>query len=36
VTYGGVLRAPRVRRVVEAVTGAALIGLGVRLAMEGR
>lgn len=33
---GGVLRAPRVRRVVEAVSGAVLVGLGVRLATDGR
>ncbi len=33
---GGLLRRPGVRRAVEGITGAALIGLGARLAAEGR
>ncbi len=33
---GDVLRRPRVRRTIEAVTGAVLIGLGVRVASETR
>ncbi len=33
---GHVLRRPRVRRTVEGVSGAGLIGLGVRIAAEGR
>jgi len=33
---GHVLRTPQVRRVVEGASGAVLIGLGVRLAMEER
>jgi threonine/homoserine/homoserine lactone efflux protein len=33
---GAVLRRPRVRRALESVTGALLIGLGVRLAWERR
>jgi threonine/homoserine/homoserine lactone efflux protein len=31
---GGVLRRPRVRRALDAVTGAVLVGLGLRLATE--
>ena len=33
---GDVLRRPRVRRALEAVTGAILVALGVRLATERR
>jgi len=33
---GGILRTPGVRRVLEGVAGAVLVGLGVRLATEGR
>jgi threonine/homoserine/homoserine lactone efflux protein len=33
---GGVLRRPRVRRVLDAVTGAALVAFGIRLASERR
>lgn len=33
---GNTLRRPRIRRTLEAVTGAALIGLGLRLASEER
>lgn len=33
---GHALRTPQVRRAVEGVSGAVLIGLGVRLAMEER
>ena len=30
------LRAPRVRRLIDAITGAVLVGLGARLAVETR
>jgi threonine/homoserine/homoserine lactone efflux protein len=33
---GSVLRRPRVRRIVDAVTGAVLVALGLRLAGERR
>lgn len=33
---GDVLRRPRVRRTIEALTGTVLMGLGVRVATEGR
>jgi threonine/homoserine/homoserine lactone efflux protein len=33
---GAVLRRPRVRRAIEAVTGAVLVALGLRLATERR
>jgi threonine/homoserine/homoserine lactone efflux protein len=34
--FGDVLRGPRVRRALDALAGAALIGLGVRVATESR
>jgi threonine/homoserine/homoserine lactone efflux protein len=33
---GNVLRRPAIRRTLEGVTGAALIGLGLKLAAQGR
>lgn len=33
---GDLLRRPRVRRTIEAITGTVLVGLGVRVATEGR
>jgi len=33
---GEVLRRPRIRRTIDALTGAVLIGLGVRIATETR
>jgi threonine/homoserine/homoserine lactone efflux protein len=33
---GNVLRRPAIRRALEGITGAALIGLGLKLATEGR
>ena len=33
---GNVLRRPRARRVLEAVTGSVLVGLGLRLALDER
>jgi threonine/homoserine/homoserine lactone efflux protein len=32
--FGDVLRRPRIRRIVDAVTGAALAAFGARLAVE--
>jgi threonine/homoserine/homoserine lactone efflux protein len=33
---GGVLRRPRIRRALDAVMGAALVAIGVRVAAERR